>query len=183
MADWEPIIDPRLVAAYGVDLTTLQANRRGQMTAQQREALMKQRGALVLRRLRAPAITVVVLVALLLLTPNPFVNGLRLIFALTLIIQLVFVFRFHQRMNREINAGEAKMYAGRVVKRSFSAVRILYCEYGEFMNLPQREWDAFEHRGRYRIYCTPRSNIIIAAQPVHKDEPLPEAWGRRSDRA
>lgn len=186
MAEWEPIIDAGMVAVYGVDSATLTANRRGQMTTRQREVLMAERGALLLRRLRLPALTLILLVSLLVFRDG---RGSRILDAVTLfaLANLIFqawgMFRFYRRLTREINEGVVRMYAGRVVKRTFSAIRLMYCEYGEFPNLPMREWDAFAHRGRYRIFCTPRSRIILAAQPVHTDEPLSEAWSRSSDRA
>lgn len=186
MAEWEPIIDAGMVAVYDVDSATLTANRRGQMTTRQREALMAGRRMLVVRRLRSPVLTLILLVILLVIRGGGSSGILDAVSVLALVILLVQawgVFRFYRRLTREINEGAVRMYAGRVVKRTFSAIRLMYCEYGEFPNLPMREWDAFAHRGRYRIFCTPRSRIILAAQPVHKDEPLPESWSRSSDRA
>lgn len=186
MADWEPIIDEGMVAVYGVDSATLAANRRGQMTERQREVLIAGRRTLLVRRLLSPILTLILLVVLLVIRGNEssgFLDAVSLLVLAVLLLQAWGVFRFHRRLTREIDEGVVRMYAGRVVKRSLSAVRLLYCEYGEFPNLPLREWDAFTHRGRYRIFCTPRTHIILAAQPIHKDEPLPEAWSRPSDRA
>jgi hypothetical protein len=74
------------------------------------------------------------------------------------------------------------MYPGRLNKVVWKGLRIMFCERGEFYNLPNGEWDAFDHYRRYRVYCTPYTHLIVGAQPVHKDEPLPEAWKRADDR-
>lgn len=182
---WEPILNARLVALYGVDVPTLKTNRQGRMTPQQRQRVQRRRwhkiGNYVVRGLIALG-----LFAGLTLLPseNLLAAGLsvlRFILGVAGLIQLWLAGRYFWRTSREIVAGKVKMYPGRLHRVQWYGVRILFCERGEFYHVPRHEWEAFDHHARYRIFCTPHTKIILAAQPVHQDEPLPEAWARRDD--
>ena len=182
---WENIIDTRLADVYGLDDATLQSNRRGRMTEVQRSRLGQMRWHRI-RVLSRPLI--VAFVFFLLLGQVPvigfaafllgFLRGLLLLIAISQTVRVIY---FYYRTTTEIADGKVRMYPGRLNKVVWKGIHILFCERGEFYHLPRREWDAFDHYGRYRVYSTPYTNVILAAQPVHRDEPLPEAWKRGDD--
>jgi hypothetical protein len=182
---WENIIDARLVDVYGVDDATLQSNRHGRMTDNQRSRLRSMRWHKI-RVLSRPLLVALVGYFLSGLMPVAgfaagifgFLRGLLLLISISQVVRIGY---FYYRTTTEITEGKVRMYPGRLNKVVWKGIRILFCERGEFYHLPNREWDAFDHYGRYRVYSTPYTHVILAAQPVHRDEPLPEAWRRVDD--
>ncbi len=182
---WEHILDARLVTLYDIDVPTLKTNRQGRMTPQQRQRLQRRRWRKIGNHTTRGVIALGLL-AILIAVPaeNLFAIVLaivRFIVGVAAITQLWFAWRYFRRTSREIAAGNIKMYPGRLHHVEWYGIRILFCERGEFYNVPRHEWEAFDHHARYRIFCTPHTKIILAAQPVHQDEPLPEAWSRYDD--
>jgi hypothetical protein len=186
MTTWDNIIDARLVDVYGVDDATLKDNRRGRMTETQRSRLkgLRWRRIALLGRSLIIALLLYFLLGRIPLTG--FLAALmwfpRALLLLIVLIQTIRIFHFYRRSSGEIAEGKVRMYPGRLSKVVWYGIRILFCERGEFYYLPNREWEAFDHQGRYRVYCTPYTKVILAAQPVHRDEPLPEAWRRDDDK-
>lgn len=178
MTNREPIIEPRLAAVYPLDPMTLTTNHKGRMTDTQRDYLKRWRRSKLLRLLAISATA-----ALLTIASVWFVAAacVRIFLLGVALIQLWRTVRFYRRSSGELAAGVVRMYEGRLYKKQYYWTRVLFCERGEFPNLPLREWDAFDHFGRYRVYCTPHTRIILAAQPIHQDEHLPKSWSLASD--
>ena len=180
MSEWEPILDERLVEIYGFDKETLLANRRGKLTIAQKARLEKMRWPRIAKYGLVALIIFAIWFVLGMIAVGGILGGLLGVIRFILLIGFLFQvwrgFLFYWRTGQEIAAGDVLMYPGRLNKIEWNTIRIMYCERGEFYELPMREWNAFEHYKRYRVFCTPRSKVIVAAQPVHKDEPLPEAW-------
>jgi|GEM_PF-6633691 len=186
MTTWDIILDSRLVDVYQLDELTLKTNRTGRMTDGQREYLGLYRWRKIRRMSIVAVIALFLVIGSSLLPVNGFLivfkRAFKIVFLLTLLIQLVRMVRFYQHTEIDMRAGKVRMYPGRLNKVVWYGIRILFCERGAFYSLPDREWNAFEHYCRYRIFCTPRTNIIVGAHPVHRDEPLPEAWGHTQDK-
>lgn len=180
MNQWETIIDERLVDVYGVDKATLETNRRGKLTDAQIARLRKLRWPRIAKHSAWFVLSLVAWYLLGTVSANgifAFLLGfIRLVLILVVLLEAWRVLYFYWYTTQEIARGEVKMYPGRLQKIVWNKIRIMYCERGEFYGLPNREWNAFDHYKRYRVFCTPRTKIIVAAQPVHRDEPLPEAW-------
>ena len=177
---WDTILDARLVEIYDIDEASLKTNRSGRMTDKQRQRLQTLRW----QRIRRYGMTAIV--ALILWLASGFfstggvfglvVNFIRIILLLVVLTQIGRIVSHHRRTNREISDGRVLMYPGRLNKVVWYGTRIMYCERGTFYKLSDAEWDAFDDYGRYRVFCTPYTKTIVGAQPVHRDEPLPEAW-------
>lgn len=173
MTTWEIILDPQLVEIYETDEVALRANREGRLTDPQRGRLKRVHWRNIRRYGVQAAIAAAIFVASLVLSLPVVVQGAVLLY---MVWRLLRVARYVARSNREIREGSVRMYPGRLQKYVRAGIRILYCERGTFYNLPDREWNAFKHNERYRVFSTPRTNLIVGAHPVHRDEPLPEAW-------
>ena len=186
MHNWEIILAPSLVEVYELDRETLQTNRQGRMTDKQRQRLQQVRQRRLRRRGLLVGITFLMLFGTAFTTSGRISNSemwiLRGVLALIFLVHATRTYSFYRLSAQEIRDGRVRMYPGRLHKVTRPGERVLYCETGEFRNLTNQEWDAFEHRLRYRVYSTPYTNLIVGAHPVHRDEPLPEAWSRRDDR-
>lgn len=182
---WEPIVDARLVEVYGVDVPTLKTNRQGRMTKAQQQRLQRVRWHKIGMNVAIGSVALVMFLALSAIPTEGVLTTVlacpRLILGATVLLQAWFAVQFFWRTSREIATGKVKMYPGRLHRVMWYGSRILFCERGEFYNVPRREWEAFDHHERYRVFCTPHTKVILAAQPVHQDEPLPEAWARGDD--
>ena len=186
MTTWDNIIDARLVDVYSVDDMTLRDNRRGRMTENQRSRLKQLRWRRIALLSRSLLLAALLFFLLGRIPLTGFFAGLmwfpRGLLLLIVLVQAIRIFYFYHRSSNEITEGKVRMYPGRLSKVVWGGIRILFCERGEFYHLSNREWEAFDHQGRYRVYCTPDTKVILAAQPVHRDEPLPEAWKRDDDK-
>jgi hypothetical protein len=172
--------DAKLASVFNFDNETLESNRKGQMTKSQRNRILKRFYLIFIRR---------VFYALLLgyLTSIIIRQGAWPVFIiLTLIIlgipAMFFAesaFQVWWALRNDLRDNTVRTVASRVKHGKYT--RALYIERVIFRVVPPREFNVFQERGRYRLYYSPRTKVILSAETVDENAKIENSWGHPTD--
>jgi hypothetical protein len=170
----------KLAKIFGFDTAALNANREGRMTAPQRRKVLRRGGMAVVGRAVQTLVTGAACGALIYLDAPMLI----LLFGLILLGLPGLLFAESTcsillAVLADLRTGEVRVAPSRV--KHARHTRTLYVERTIFRNVTRAEYNAFRSRGRYRVYYAARSKVILSAETVAADAPIPDSWRHSTD--
>ena len=172
--------DVKLAAIFGFDTAALIANREGRMTTSQRRKVRRKGFVAVTRRAAQTLIAGVAFGALFYWNVPILAQIVGLILlGLPMLLLAESTFSILRAVLADLRTGDVLVAPSRV--KHARNTRTLYVERTIFRNISCAEFNAFQSRGRYRVYYAARSKIILSAETVADNDPIPDSWRHSTD--